>query len=320
MQRTAEAAADFRRSLREMKKTHTFLIALLIATSAFADSITNRLVGTWSNKKESFYICTLSFRADGRGVINAGGVAGGALRWREADAGIAITIAAPPENPTIHARLSGESGQLTLALPKSETQTFWRVSTQEPPDFEEQAKVENQKRYDRHRSKRVTTTNSLDTAAAVSSFAAAFAASPSNQYAQARIRLGPERLSVRLHKVSTQTSVTFTSVWASREIPEKAPATGAYAKSPPEGDFAIETLVPKEPADLFMQWLEDREIKCERAYYHYKTMWGIKGYSQFCAAYIKDDPVLVGDTITFLMEQVFVDAKPPYEVVETRKK
>ncbi len=303
----------------EPKIVYTILIVLFITGSTFADSITNRLVGTWSNKKEGFYICTLSFRSDGKGIINAGGVAGGVLRWCKAESGIAITIAAPPENPTIHARLSEDPEHLTLGLPKSETQTFWRVSAQEPPDFEKQAKLEKQRRHERHRNQRQHTTNTLDTATAVSDFAAAFATSSSNQYAQAMIRLEPDNNTIRLSKVSSQTSVTFTSVSARRELAEEATATGCYSKTPPPGEFTVETLVPDVSAAHFIQWLEDRDIKRECAYYHYKTMWGIKGYSQFCAAYIKENPEQVREAITFLLENVFPDSDPPYEIVVIKK-
>jgi hypothetical protein len=304
-----------------MKKLYTILIALILASSALADSITNRLVGTWSNNKEGFGICTLSFRTDGRGIINAAGVAGAALRWRDADDGIAITIAAPPENPTIHAQLSTDSQQLSFALPDSETQTFWRVSSQEPPDYEKQAEVRRNNSRERHASRHVSTTNTLKTADAVLEYARAFANSSSNQLTRSRIRFGSSKVLIRLHKVSTQTSITFTSLTAHRKLPEETTAaTGVYSKTPPDGDFTIERFVAEKPAEQFMRWLSEKNIKCECAYYHYKTMWGIKGYSQFCAAYIKEDPEQVRQTFSFLLKNVFPDLAPPYEIIETRKK
>jgi len=302
-----------------MKIIFLFLIIQFISNIALAENIKDRIVGTWSNEEESFDYRSLSFRSNGRGFINIGGIAPAIFRWSETEGGINIFLAMPPENPTIYAKLSDNPDRLTLALPESDPQTFWRVSSEEPPDLEEQAKVFKQREIEEAKSRRVDTTKKLDTITAVLDFVSVFATSPDWQL-HARVMLGPDNQYISLTKMETQTSLKFTSVVARRELPEESNTTGAYSKKPPEGNFTTESIVPQEKIELFMNWLEERDIKRECAYYVYKTTWGIKGYSQFCAAYINNNPEQVRQTMLFLLEEVFPDTQSPYEVIETRIK
>lgn len=267
---------------------------------------TNGWVGTWSNGRSEFATSGFGLRGDGRGYFGAA-VATTLLRWTNTTDGILVTLAGDGSSTNLSLQYDSRHNTFVLAQQQAESITYFRVNTNEPPDFEAryEAAVEEEQnnfRKTHPRSPATTCETSDEFLSTVRSFAANEAGIASMFITSANGK------SFTLQRLPGIMGVLI-DIASAGQRPKHS--RGAWSATAPPCEHAVERLVPEERVAAAAEWMTRRSVGFGTGYVAYKSMWGIEGYVQSGSARISDDPDLAVEVIRYVMEEMLAPFEFP---------
>jgi hypothetical protein len=296
------------------------LCALAVLIASFSSAFAEFPIGTWSNKKEGFYIVNLSLRGDGKGCLSAATAqATVPVRWRREGGRISIEIAAPPQNPTATLVQTADPKAAELTLPEQKLpEKVYLVDENEPPDLEAlslaKATEEAKKAAKGIQKSERTAPNIEALLQDVQSFAQI-----NSGMGNCSISSSKWPTFISLIRTNSTVSVTI-QLDASRSKTASPAAICSYTKEEPKTDLPKTIYVPAEKRDQLKTWAISKGLDHEFAFYQTTGPWGVESYFSFFAVTIVNDPAKVVATVKHLASDVFNDSTGPFLITEFKRK
>lgn len=274
-------------------------------------------VGTWSNKKQGFAIITFGLRADGTGFYAPSmSQLGTLLRWKSTADGAELQVAAPPKNPILRLSRTDKADEVLLGGEGQQPERFFRIGTAEPPDFQKAAEERWAAEAKSLEDSRIRESRDAQTITELERMIRDFATAPIEL--QSASISGSSGRSISLNKTDQLVSIHLRYYYAGAKKLDPG-SVFRYTTTKPETELQPEIAVPEPKQKELEQWLTDKSIKHETAFFKADGMWGIQAYYRFCSAYIRSDPQTVLETVQFILDHILQE-KPPYRVSISKRK
>lgn len=288
------------------------ILILLLSMLAVAAQAADDYTGSWHNKKGSFDTLGFALRKDGRGIFGTATFPV-ILRWERTDTGILLKIAG--EGQTTEMRLTYNTAAKTLVYgkPGGERETFWRISTDEPPDVEAQMEERRRKEQDSWPKSKEHKQQFASRDELLQAFQSWSERTPPNVHGLT-LFVRPEDSSWRLSIFNHGAGYTVTIPTLEKSAEKLSPGlVFSPSRTPTEPDLPTRFALPKPQLEALRKWLGEQRIAFTEPPYEGRGPWQIEMYSVSVSISLKTDQKETLLSIArFLVTELFPDTKPPF--------
>lgn len=273
-------------------KGNELIYAACLAMVLQAGCRTNPYVGTWSNRQsEVRNMSFISLWGGGKGVYSTADLPI-RFRWTNATDGIIVAMGAEGMTTNLFLRYEESQSVWVLDKPNGQSEVFFRISADEPPDYEGQYRERLASRNELYNRVLLFAddTNSVAHLMMIASNGKWFSLTGNQQ----------------------MTMIHF-KVLAAGSIPGGIGLL--WAKERPESRLKPKQLVKQERVDELMAWCKARNIPCNTSFYFYRDSDRIAGYLQYCDAWTTNKIALI-DTVQHVLDVTLSPVRMPVQLIK----
>lgn len=302
-----------------MKTSIAFCAFMIVGVNLYGESMANHLVGTWSNKKQEFNICTVGFRADGTGNMMYAGVGGAPLKWKESGTNTLVRMPGAPESQDLVFSFGPFPDTIQTTWIDGQEQIFYLIDKTEPPDVVAMAREARKMDWDESREQFNVATSVVSSATDIPAHFGNFM-DTSRQIAYVIVANSSSNVIFTMERFNTNTSVDVTSMYAGDSYIDQFATTGEWAESPPTNGWTQNILIPDETISRLQAWLTSRGMSIKTIYGIQRDVWELKRYERILRIQILPSDITELETIKYILTIALSHAAPPFSVVVTTSK